>query len=171
MHPSSTSIHKTSSGPSGGASRRPRSKRKDYRGGTGTQARLPERISSEEDERQPTPPVNGALRKAHPEPHDDMLDLQGDETDEDLDNELPAHNPRVNEMRADCVRMTIDGLLVSYLCNWYHIPIDSVRFPSLGLFVMCRSLFFVTSLIACDLSRSWQYTHSYARAPATADPP
>jgi len=31
--------------------------------------------------------------------------------------------------------------------------------------------FFVSSLIACDLSRSWQYTHSYARAPATTDPP
>ena len=34
-----------------------------------------------------------------------------------------------------------------------------------------HAFFFVTSLIARDLSRSWQYTHSYARAPATTDPP
>jgi len=74
---------------------------------TGTQIRLPERIPNEEDE------SNGASREAHPEPHDDMLDLQGDETDEDLDNELPAHNPKAKEMRAECVRVGINGLLVS----------------------------------------------------------
>jgi len=100
-------MHKTSSRPPGGVSRRPRSKRKDYREGAGTQIRLPERIPNEEDE------SNGALREAHPEPHDDMLYLQGDETDEDLDNELPAHNPKVKEMRAECVRVGINGLLVS----------------------------------------------------------
>lgn len=94
-------------------------KRKDcWKSATRTQTRLaPQHTPVEEEDQPPTRPINQTSCAVCRELQENMLDLQDDGTDEDFDNQLPrsAHNSKVKEIRAECVRVDVDGLLVRQL--------------------------------------------------------